>query len=48
VTDFSRLNEMNAVYREYFPHRPAKTTVEISRLDKEARIEIEAIAGIAS
>jgi 2-iminobutanoate/2-iminopropanoate deaminase len=47
VTDFSRLNEMNAVYREYFPHRPAKTTVEISRLDKEARIEIEAIAGTA-
>src|SRR4051812_8508110 len=47
VTDFSRLSEMNAVYREYFPHRPAKTTVEISRLDKEARIEIEAIAGIA-
>src|SRR5688500_2248581 len=37
VTDFSRLNEMNSVYREYFPHRPAKTTVEISRLDKEAR-----------
>jgi 2-iminobutanoate/2-iminopropanoate deaminase len=48
ITDFSRLNEMNAVYREYFPHRPAKTTVEISRLDKDARIEIEAIAGTAS
>lgn len=48
ITDFSRLNEMNAVYPEYFPHRPAKTTVEISRLDKGARIEIEAIAGTAS
>jgi 2-iminobutanoate/2-iminopropanoate deaminase len=48
VTDFSRLSEMNAVYREYFPHRPAKTTVEISRLDKGARIEMEAIAGVGS
>ena len=48
ITDFSRLNEMNAVYREYFRHRPAKTTVEISRLDKGARIEIEAIASIGS
>jgi 2-iminobutanoate/2-iminopropanoate deaminase len=48
ITDFSRLNEMNAVYREYFPHRPAKTTVEISRLDKGARIEIEAVAAAGS
>jgi 2-iminobutanoate/2-iminopropanoate deaminase len=48
ITDFSRLNEMNAVYPEYFPHRPAKTTVEISRLDKGARIEIECVAGAAS
>jgi 2-iminobutanoate/2-iminopropanoate deaminase len=48
ITDFSRLSEMNAVYPEYFPHRPAKTTVEISRLDKGARIEIECVAGIAN
>lgn len=46
VTNFSRLAEMNAVYGPYFPHRPAKTTVEISRLDKGARIEIEVIAGV--
>ncbi|MEZ5356400.1 MAG: RidA family protein [Bryobacteraceae bacterium] len=45
VTDFSRLGEMNAIYREYFPHRPAKTTVEIARLDKGAGIEIEVVAG---
>jgi 2-iminobutanoate/2-iminopropanoate deaminase len=44
VTDFSRLREMNEVYAHYFPHRPAKTTVEISRLDKGAQIEIEAVA----
>lgn len=47
VTDFSRLGEMNVVYREYFRHRPAKTTVEISRLDKGAMIEIEVVAGAA-
>lgn len=44
VTDFSRLGEMNEVYREYFPHRPAKTTVEIVRLDKGAQIEVEVVA----
>lgn len=44
VTDFSRLREMNAVYPEYFPHRPAKTTVQIARLDKGAQIEVEVVA----
>jgi 2-iminobutanoate/2-iminopropanoate deaminase len=44
VTDFSRLGEMNEVYREYFPQRPAKTTVEIARLDKGAQIEVEVVA----
>jgi 2-iminobutanoate/2-iminopropanoate deaminase len=44
VTDFSRLREMNEIYRSYFTHRPAKTTVEIARLDKGAQIEIEVVA----
>lgn len=44
ITDFTRLREMNAVYPEYFPHRPAKTTVEIARLDKGAQIEVEVVA----
>ena len=44
ITDFSRLGEMNEVYREYFPHRPAKTTVEIVRLDKGALLEVEVVA----
>jgi 2-iminobutanoate/2-iminopropanoate deaminase len=44
VTDFSHLREMNVIYPEYFPHRPAKTTVEIARLDKGAQIEIEVVA----
>jgi len=46
ITDFTLLPQMNEVYVHYFPHRPAKTTVEISRLDKDALIEIEVVAGI--
>ena len=48
VTDFSRLREMNEVYGPYFAHRPAKTTVEVSRLDKGAQIEIEVVAAAHS
>ena len=44
ITDFSLLGEMNEVYSALFPHRPAKTTVEINRLDKDALIEIDVIA----
>jgi len=44
ITDFSLLGEMNEIYPQYFPHRPAKTTVQITRLDKGAQIEIEVIA----
>jgi 2-iminobutanoate/2-iminopropanoate deaminase len=48
VTDFSRLVEMNEVYREYFTHRPAKTTVEVARLDRGAMIEVEVVAALGS
>lgn len=44
ITDFALLREMNEVYPEYFPHRPAKTTVQIARLDKGAQIEVEVVA----
>jgi 2-iminobutanoate/2-iminopropanoate deaminase len=46
LTDFSLLREMNAVYATRFTGKPAKTTVEIARLDKDALIEIEVIAGV--
>lgn len=46
LTDFDLLPRMNQVYARYFTHRPAKTTVEIARLDKDALIEIEVIAGV--
>ena len=46
LTDFVWLRAVNEVYATRFPHRPAKTTVEIVRLDKDALIEIEVIAGV--
>jgi len=48
ITDFSLLSQMNEVYAGYFPHRPAKTTVEIVRLDQGGLIEIEVVAAISS
>jgi 2-iminobutanoate/2-iminopropanoate deaminase len=37
--------EMNAVYERYFgTSRPARSTVEVSRLPKDALVEIELIA----
>lgn len=44
ITDFTQLPAMNEIYAVRFPHRPAKTTVEVSRLDRDALIEIEVIA----
>jgi 2-iminobutanoate/2-iminopropanoate deaminase len=37
--------EMNAVYAEQMgQHRPARSAVEVARLPKDARVEIEVIA----
>lgn len=45
ITRFDLLGVMNEVYAQYFPaHKPAKTTVEVSRLDRGGMIEIEVIA----
>ncbi len=42
MADFPR---MNAVYAEFFgAHRPARSTVEVSRLPKDALVEIECVA----
>ena len=36
---------MNKVYSEFFPeHKPARSTIQIARLPKDAAIEIEMIA----
>ena len=45
LVDLSHFDEMNEVYGEYFKkHKPARATVEVSRLPKGALVEIEAIA----
>jgi len=42
MDDFARVNE---VYASYFgDHRPARATIEVARLPKDADVEIEAIA----
>ena len=42
MEDFPR---MNAVYAEFFPEtRPARAAVEVSRLPKDASVEIDCIA----
>lgn len=45
ITDLSGFAAMNAVYEQYFPVRPpARSTVEISGLAKNALVEIELVA----
>jgi 2-iminobutanoate/2-iminopropanoate deaminase len=45
LKDMSEFAAMNAVYGTYFREAPpARTTVEVSRLPKDARVEIDAIA----
>ncbi len=42
MSDFA---DMNAIYAEYFgDNRPARSTIEVARLPKDALIEIEVIA----
>ena len=45
VTDLNNFTAFNAIYAEYFSeHRPARAVVEVSRLPKDACIEIKCIA----
>ncbi|WP_018883737.1 RidA family protein [Paenibacillus massiliensis] len=45
MTDLEQFQQMNEVYSQYFSdHYPARTTVEVSRLPRDAKIEIELIA----
>jgi len=36
--------EMNKVYEKYFLNKPARSTIEVSKLPKGAKVEIDAIA----
>jgi 2-iminobutanoate/2-iminopropanoate deaminase len=45
LADIADFNAMNEVYRRHFPgDPPARSTVQVARLPRNARIEIEAIA----
>jgi len=47
LKDLGEFARMNEVYGRYFPENPpARATVEVARLPREARIEIEAVAAI--
>ncbi|HET8625666.1 MAG TPA: RidA family protein [Gemmatimonadales bacterium] len=49
LTDMADFPEMNAVYADAFgAHRPARSTVAVKALPRGARVEIEAIAEVAS
>ena len=46
LIDLGDFNAMNQVYGEYFPagYAPARACVQVARLPKDVRVEIEAIA----
>jgi 2-iminobutanoate/2-iminopropanoate deaminase len=45
LKDMSEFAAMNDVYERFFPQiAPARSTVEVARLPKDVRVEIEAIA----
>lgn len=44
LADMGDFDEMNKVYAEYFEAtKPARATVQVARLPKDARVEIDAI-----
>lgn len=46
LQDMNDFRAMNEVYKQYFsqPDPPARSTIQVARLPKDARVEIEAIA----
>lgn len=45
LKDMNYFGQMNEVYEEYFgDSKPARSTVEVSRLPKDVKVEIEVIA----
>ncbi len=49
LTDMNDFGSVNGIYAEYFGEsKPARSTVAVSALPKNAKIEIEAIASILS
>ena len=47
LKDMAEFPRMNEVYARYFPHNPpARATVEVARLPRDVRVEIEAVAAV--
>jgi 2-iminobutanoate/2-iminopropanoate deaminase len=47
LADMNEFAAMNAVYGTYFPEAPpARSTVQVARLPRDARVEVEAIAEV--
>ena len=44
LDDINNFAEVNEVYAEYFKHKPARSTVAVKELPKDAKVEIECIA----
>ena len=45
LKNFADFEKMNKAYESFFgDHKPARTTVEVSRLPKDALVEIECVA----
>lgn len=47
LQDMNDFQVVNGVYAEYFPSQPpARATVQVARLPKDVKVEIEAIASV--
>ncbi len=45
LSDMNNFTAMNAIYAEYFPQNPpARSAVQVARLPKDVKIEIECVA----
>jgi 2-iminobutanoate/2-iminopropanoate deaminase len=47
LKDMNDFNAMNAAYAGFFPEAPpARSTIEVARLPRDARVEIEAVVAL--
>jgi 2-iminobutanoate/2-iminopropanoate deaminase len=47
IKDMNRFSEFNGVFEEMFEsHKPARSTVEVARLPKDALVEIELVLSV--
>jgi len=46
LADMNDFAKMNDVYAQYFKNKPARSTVQVARLPKDAKIEADIIAEI--